>query len=105
MSRSPPFASDTVRPEELSSRVASDAVKPGGMCWTMTVPSPRSGGSAGTRLASAFGPPVEQAMTTARLGPPARRSTGAGRAADTEAFAAGIVVWGRREIAARHILS
>ena len=46
-----------------SRRAASEAVKPGGMCWTISVPAPSGEGSAGISSASARGPPVEEAMT------------------------------------------
>ena len=61
------MASRTVSGEEASSRVASEAVKPGGMCWTISVPAPSGEGSWGMSSPSAFGPPVEQAMTTTFL--------------------------------------
>jgi hypothetical protein len=50
------------------------------MCWTISVPAPSGLGSRGISSASAFGPPVEQAMITARPAPVARRAaTGASR--------------------------
>ena len=84
-------------------------MKPGGMCWTITAPLPSVAGSAGMRLASAFGPPVEQAITTVRVTPPARRGmlggAGLGAGAAERCGAGAAAARGRREIAARHILS
>ena len=59
-------ASRTCRADARSRRAASDPVKPGGMCWTISVPMPSGDGSLGTSAASARGPPVEVAITTAR---------------------------------------
>ena len=58
-----------VQGDMRSRRAASEPVKPAGMCWTIRVPSPRRAGSAGSSWASARGPPVEAAMTTARGAP------------------------------------
>ena len=44
---SPPAASTTWSGEARSSRAASDAVKPAGMCWTIRVPAPRRRAAAG----------------------------------------------------------
>ena len=68
-----------------SRRVASEAVKPAGMCWTMTEPVPSGDGSFGISSPRAFGPPVEEAiMTNLRVRAAradARRRTRAGAAA------------------------
>ena len=49
------------------------------MCWTIRVPAPSGAGSAGSSSASARGPPVEEAMTTARGAPPPGAADGAAR--------------------------
>ena len=41
--------------DEPSRRVASEAVKPGGMCWTISVPAPRRRGQRGHQLAEGLG--------------------------------------------------
>src|SRR4051794_27666571 len=77
----PRAASRTCSGDMRSRRAASEPVKPAGMCWTMSVPSPRRSGSAGSSWASARGPPVEAAMTTARGAPVAGTAArGAGAA-------------------------
>ena len=63
-SASPPAASLTCSLDALSRRVASDAVKPAGMCWTISEPVPSGAGSFGISSPSAFGPPVEDAIRT-----------------------------------------
>src|SRR4051812_17418033 len=68
-SASPPAASLTVSVERESRRAASDAVKPCGMCWTISEPEPRGAGRRGTSSPSAFGPPVEDAISTMRRMP------------------------------------
>ena len=64
-------------------RAASEAVKPGGMCWTISEPVPSGAGSFGISSPRAFGPPVEEAITTnflvpGRAGVAAARTGGRG---------------------------
>ncbi len=75
---SPALASTTFKREEPSRRVASEAVKPGGMCWTMTEPEPSGAGSFGISSPRAFRPPVEDAIITNFLPPERGGRAGSG---------------------------
>ncbi len=51
-------------------------VNTGGMCWTTSTGTEKSGGMLVTRSANALGPPVDAATTTRLTGPSGRRSGG-----------------------------
>src|ERR1700754_2821015 len=75
---SPGLASTTLSGLEPSRRVASEAVKPAGMCWTITEPLPSGDGSLGISSPRAFGPPVEEAIMTNLRVPLRWRTAGRG---------------------------
>jgi hypothetical protein len=82
-------ASRTLSALAPSRRAASEAVKPGGMCWTSSPPAPSGAGRAGSSSPRARGPPVEEAMTT--IGPVAvRRAAVAGRGRRVARAAGGV---------------
>ncbi len=59
---SPSAASRTRRRQRLSSRSAKSPVNSSGICCTMSTGSGKLAGSAGSRISSAAGPPVETPM-------------------------------------------
>ncbi len=64
-SRSPSVASRTRTPQIRCTDCANSAVKPSGMCWTMTTGGQRSP-SAGSTCCSAWVPPAEAPMAISR---------------------------------------
>src|SRR3954470_6793947 len=111
---SPGLASTTSTSEAWSRRGAGAVVRPAGMCCTITVPAPSGAGSCGTSRASAAGPPVEDAMQTSGLAPPAAARAGrigaarpgaAGAGAGVGAGATGRAMRRRSEPAAARTLS
>ena len=62
LTRSPAAASLTMSGEILFSRSAKLRVKPTGMCCAITMPAPKSAGSAVKMAWMAGGPPVEEAI-------------------------------------------
>src|SRR5438045_3564900 len=71
--RSPETHSRTGTADFAERRVASIAVKIGGMCCAITTGAFRFEGSSGNTLANASGPPVDDPMATSCTGPPGRR--------------------------------